>query len=292
MLKTLLSIRMKINSLYSLIKEQYNKKNYPLKICTDWDECLMPREAFSHWLFYKREVDDKITFEDFFKKFWSGAKVVYKGHRSEIIDSGIPEIEEIRKKDPEKCLNEIKEFARNDVDFYNRAPFLSFSEELLEAIKQGYVREVIFTTNWQKTPTKLGIVSNDPNKKGDPRKRIVFDRTFKKLPQCELQINAPQEKDAEGKFIEISRADWIKECHSDFDIFIDDNTNTLKKLHSYFPDKIYVYPNYNAIQEVISNGYSLPIIISKLRKEDFVCQEKDRVCEQQAQVIQIDSGKI
>ncbi|RUS26435.1 hypothetical protein BC938DRAFT_470772 [Jimgerdemannia flammicorona] len=37
----------KANCLYCFIKEQAKLKGRPLKIICDWDECLMPRDAFT-----------------------------------------------------------------------------------------------------------------------------------------------------------------------------------------------------------------------------------------------------
>ena len=232
----------------------------------------MSREAFSHYLFYKKKVDDSITFEHFFKKFWENAKVVYRGHSPKTIDSGITEIEEIRKNNPEKCLyDEIKYFARNDLDFYNQSPFLSLAQDLLNTVREGYVKEIVFTTLWAKPPAGLKMTSEDLEKEGDPRKRRRFENSFGKLPQCTMEINIPWEKDQKGEFIEVSRADWIKEYHPDFDIFIDDNLNTMKKVRkNHGADKVCVIPN---TTENFPKGCLLVSVnVISLKDEDFVYQ--------------------
>ena len=59
----------KVNCLYCLIKEQAKLKSRPLKIICDWDECLLPREVFSHYLYFQEVTGKKPPFTEFFKEF-------------------------------------------------------------------------------------------------------------------------------------------------------------------------------------------------------------------------------
>jgi len=87
--------------------------------------------------------------------------------------------------------DEIKYFARNDLDFYNQSPFLSLAQDLLNTVREGYVKEIVFTTLWAKPPAGLKMTSEDLEKEGDPRKRRRFENSFGKLPQCTMEINIP-----------------------------------------------------------------------------------------------------
>src|SRR3954466_6113939 len=76
--------------------------------------------------------------------------------------------------------NKLKELAKSRKDFYEKAPFLTISEELLLALKDNLIEKLVIITNFRKGK-KLGY--RDPNKV-DARKDKKFHSTFGKFPQC------------------------------------------------------------------------------------------------------------
>nr|CAG8593676.1 12474_t:CDS:2 [Entrophospora candida] len=60
---------------------------------------------------------------------------------------------------------------RTDTNFYEKVPYLSISEELVQSLKEGLISELIIVS---------GFISR--GKEGDPRKTISFANTFGKFP--------------------------------------------------------------------------------------------------------------
>ncbi|MEG7978702.1 MAG: hypothetical protein NY202_02055 [Mollicutes bacterium UO1] len=66
---------------------------------------------------------------------------------------------------------------KNELDFYENAPFLTLAKELLKLVKENKV-EVIFLSAYDK-----GAFAD-----GDSRKKKIFGKTFGKFSNCTLNL--------------------------------------------------------------------------------------------------------
>ncbi|RHZ37506.1 hypothetical protein [endosymbiont GvMRE of Glomus versiforme] len=210
-----------ITSLYNYYKNTPKK----LKIVCDWDEVIQACEPYALWLTplsekQKKEgyVDEGINFSEYFKVFWekwSEPWIEYSLYSSRLIPN----------EDKEKI--EQQQNIKNSPDFYQKAPFLTITKDLLKLIKEGKVSRLIFLSAYDKRKFPYG----------DGRKEWIFKETFDKvgyereddssktiLP-CYLELIG-FDSETQGQ----SKADWIKKNASDFDLVIDDNPYICKIL--------------------------------------------------------------
>jgi len=99
----------------------------------------------------------------------------------------------------------------------------------------------------------------------------LFEKTFAKFPVKKiLHLNKW------GNYTRTNRrrADWIKEEHSDFDIFVDDSPTIIKETMEVFansPEKVYCLPNYKFSRQLQApNVYHVETTVSDLKEEDFI----------------------
>jgi hypothetical protein len=130
-----------INSLYSLIKEQSEKKGRPLKIICDWDECLF---SFRPTLIYKFG-NINMPFKLFFEEFWENTIVTtdIEGNKKFTYDAiggakeaygKFKELSEERLKDVDKNADKYKW-----LNVVEEMSFLSVSEEMLRVLREDLV---------------------------------------------------------------------------------------------------------------------------------------------------------
>ncbi|KLL05269.1 MAG: hypothetical protein MRERV_3c098 [Mycoplasmataceae bacterium RV_VA103A] len=206
----------KIKSLYEIYKNTPKK----LKIICDWDEVIQVCESYAYWLVPsgkgERPIED---FSEWFGYFWEnriGGTIEYSSYGSKLKVGWYI-------KGKLKPQIEIK----NSPDFYQQAPFLTIAEDLLKLVKEGKVSRLIFLSAYDKRKFSHG----------DPRKEKIFKETFDKvgyphekkkdivvLP-CYLELIG-FDSETQGQ----SKADWIKQNASDFDLAIDDNPNICESL--------------------------------------------------------------
>ena len=209
-----------INSLYEHFKNSPKK----LKIVCDWDEVIQACEPFA---FFKRiketEKDWDWEFKRYFKDFWEPPLIVeYSPYDSKIKEDYDPEND-----NTSLVLARHREI-KNSPNFYQKAPFLTIAEDLLKLIKEDKVEKLIFLSAYDKRVFP----------KEDDRKWDIFDNTFQcfdgflvdedgKKTERRVKLKLiPFDSEQKGQ----TKADWIKQNASDFDIVIDDNPNICKKL--------------------------------------------------------------
>lgn len=142
---------------------------------------------------------------------------------------------------------------KNEPDFYQQTPFLTIAKELLKLLKEDKVEKLIFLSAYDKRKF--------PD--GDLRKKQIFRETFGKHPKCSLElIGFDSEK--HGK----SKAEWVKENASEFDLVIDDNPNILKKVLENNQQIKAVAPYYKGVVQS-EKVLLVKTSITNLGKEDF-----------------------
>ena len=124
--------------------------------------------------------------------------------------------------------------------FYDRTFFLSISKQLLLALKEDLIHELIIISARVKGRKNAG-----------KPKEAKFAKTFAHFPQCKLDLvetTVPKKTDEETNNYDgynPTRWDYINENISDFDIFIDDSSIILEEeTRKLLPDKTYVIPDY------------------------------------------------
>lgn len=258
-----------INSLYTLIKQKSQELERPLKVVSDLDECLIARAPHAYWKFLEQgEEKLQASFSDFFEDFWKKAEVEFHGYQSTFDMSSLNHDDS----NPQETWQAVKKISRENLEIYEKGIFLSYAEDLLRALKEGLIGQLIVAGNkspWHK---------NDLNLPGDPRKRRKLQKTFGKFSQFKFHVNDPVElSSSEQKEMEekgkktLTRYEWTKRFHSDFDIFVDDNAETAQNVADMFPDKPIVMPNYKCCVEQAKGGNILfiPNLVSDIKDKDF-----------------------
>lgn len=252
-----------INCLYEHFKDSPKK----LKIICDWSEVIQPYESFALWKTIK-EINNEypVNFTNFFTEFWKANDLDYSSFQKD--------------KAPKIKTRQIE--IKNSPNFYQEAPFLTIAEDLLRLIKEDKVEQLIFLSAYDKRKF--------PN--GDERKWEIFAETFGRIYKtdktkfshavqvhvCKLQLIGFDSKTQQGQ----TKADWIKENASDFDIFIDDNPNICKSIigsdylmgfERRFGGKSrmeVLAPHYPAIEnQHHPEALLIKTSVSDLKKEDF-----------------------
>ncbi|CFW92951.1 protein of unknown function [endosymbiont DhMRE of Dentiscutata heterogama] len=205
----------KITTLYNHFKNTPKK----LKIVCDWDEVIQACKPYALWKALRGEEREGEP-SGFFRGFWWKNIVEYFPYGSKLKEG-------IFEKDDFDRQKEIK----NSPDFYQQAPFLTIAEDLLKLIKEDKVEQLIFLSAYDRRKFP----------EGDERKSEMFKNSFGKIPldkylrqpfkeriDIELQL-IPFDNEEKGQ----TKADWIKQNASDFDIFIDDNPNICREIENY-----------------------------------------------------------
>jgi hypothetical protein len=160
-------------SLYELIKQEVKKKGRKIKVICDWDECLQPVNAFV--LYNSVKENENRKFADYFQDFSENKEVEmgfedtisYAKYRGEFRDKRLKNLQ----KQPggmEKIRQEFQKFKDRD-DFYEELPFLSISKDLLLALKERLINELLIVS------ASNGI-----------RKDTKFKKTFGLFPNVKL----------------------------------------------------------------------------------------------------------
>jgi len=241
-------------SLYELIKQEYQKKGRPLKIISDWDECL---QAFNAFVLYNSvKENENRNFTDYFRDFSENKEVemdfsdtvAFAKYKGEFRDERLKNLQ----KQPngiEKIKQEFKEFKEKD-NFYEKLPFLSISKDLLLALKEELIKELVIVS------ASNGI-----------RKDTKFKKTFGLFPNAKLFLEKTMSVSPNKK----PRQEWIKDEHPDFDIFIDDSLPIISNASKNMPSKLYVFPDYKCNRSIQKpNIYRVKQEVSDLKDEDFV----------------------
>ena len=152
-----------ITNLYEHFKDAPKK----LKIVCDWDEVIQACEPYATWLATAEEATKRFDLKDrkfssYFKNFWetSPPLVEYSSHDSKMK-------EQFDDTNYKERITRQKE-NKNSPNFYQQAPFLTITDDLLKLIKEDKVEELIFLSSYDKRVF--------PN--GDNRKQRIFDQTF------------------------------------------------------------------------------------------------------------------
>jgi hypothetical protein len=286
-------------------------KNAPkkLKIICDWDEVIQVHESYCLWKAIDAPNSPNNDFTWFFKEFWNKeGSIEYSPYGSKIKQNNLFA----------KGQEEIK----TSSDLYRNQPFLTVAEDLLKLIKEDKVEKLIFLSAYdkrkfpdgrRKCPDCFASTGDDTKKEdwepcekcpitsGDPRKLEIFLYTFNKFTKTTNEVNGkilPHnlqvaicklkligfDSETQGQ----TKADWIKENASDFDLVIDDNPNICKEVIksnlceeckycdvpcSECPEKqiTVIAPYYPAVAE--QHHPSVLLIktsVSDLKKEDFL----------------------
>jgi len=223
-----------IDSLHHLIKEEYQKKDRKLKVFCDWDEVIQPLEPKVYYEYHKEQE----LFKNYFRNFW---KQIAKTKRIITFSSyGSHAVSR------DENLTKIK----NDVDFYNKAPFLTIAKELLLALEDNLI-ELTF----------LSAYNQDDFPNGDERKAKKAKKIFGQFPQVKVDLTPFSSH--EPIFLK-----WqiLKNRYPDFDIFIDDNPNIITETQRNLPlDKIFVLPDYEYNKTVrYDNVFRLKSFVIKI----------------------------
>ncbi|MCE8162725.1 MAG: hypothetical protein I3273_01870 [Candidatus Moeniiplasma glomeromycotorum] len=236
-----------INCLYSHFKNSPQK----LKIVCDWDEVIQPHEPYALWR-AKNERSKKgknanflIPFTEFFKEFWEkDLEIVYFPYGSKIKE--------------DVSLSDYQQAIKNSPNFYQEAPFLTIAKELLMLIREGKVEKLIFLSAYDKRKFP----------QGDSRKKQIFGETFGHFPVCKLElVGFNNEKQG------VSKADWVKENASEFELVIDDNPTILKSILKNNPRLTACAPYYPSVKNKQAERVLLvKTSISDLKKEDIKLQ--------------------
>jgi len=80
----------------------------------------------------------------------------------------------------------LKKLFKNQKNFYAESPFLSIVEDLILALKEGLIEELVTITCFRKGKH---AEYRDPNKV-DARKEEKFQKTFAKFPHCKFEATA------------------------------------------------------------------------------------------------------
>ena len=235
-------------SLYELIKQKAKEKGGSLKIICDWDEVLKPLNPFVWHNLIKENnwcEGEANSFEEYFSDFWNNASFEYHERGQKTTNTRNKVIEEYRK-NPEVFQKKVREpFFKisKSSNFYDRSPWLSMAEELLLALKEDLINELV-------------IISATPDK--DWRKRKKFAKTFGKFPRTSINLIPYQ---APSLF----RWEWVRENHPDFDLFIDDSNLYVEKIKELFPNKCYALPNLTVnVSPVLKNKQNVYFVKQKV----------------------------
>ena len=201
-----------INSFYECFKNDANEFEKPKIVC-DWDEVIQAHEPFATWSVISKKSENS-NFVSFFREFWEKDYIKYSPYGSSVVNEIQKDIywkkEEIWSRDylGSKFIENQQKF-KNSPDFYQEAPFLSIAEELLNLIRGGKIKEIVFLSAYDKRKFRTG----------DPRKYQIFNDTFAKLNSAFISLQLIGfDNESEGA----NKADWIKENAFDFDLVIDD----------------------------------------------------------------------
>ncbi|RHZ37712.1 hypothetical protein [endosymbiont GvMRE of Glomus versiforme] len=207
-----------MNKTITTLYDHYKNTPKKLKIICDWDEVIQSLESYALYKEVHKEPIEKDYFPSYFEWFWEvEGEIKYSPYGSSIVDD-----DTITSRTREKQIQ-----IKNSPNFYQEAPFLTIAKELLKLIKEGKVSRLIFLSAYDKRKFPYG----------DGRKEWIFKETFDKvgyereddssktiLP-CYLELIG-FDSETQGQ----TKADWIKENASDFDLVIDDNPLICKSL--------------------------------------------------------------
>ena len=265
-----------MNKIIISLYDHYKNTNKKLKIVCDWDEVIQAHEPYAMWKLGEGQ-EQQVSFPKFFKHIWdTEGAICYSPYGSFVVLA------------PNRLEQQIQ--IKNSPNFYQQAPFLTIAKELLMLIKAGKVERLIFLSAYDKRKF--------PN--GDPRKHKIFKETFRKLNG--FKNKKSQGKDCKNKEVELAffipsielqligfdskekgqtKADWIKENASDFDIVIDDNPiicgNIVHMAEVWKNNLVVIAPYYPAAAEQHSKLTLLvKTSVSDLTKEDFKDYGKDK----------------
>jgi hypothetical protein len=250
-----------MENLYQIIKQKSQEKGRPLKVVSDWDECIQPVNPY---VWYKlvelkgwNENQPLPSFEEWFNNFWKEARMEFKEEGIRTKCTPIKEVEEFRG-DKEKFEEEVrKPFFKilNDENYYEEAPFLTIAKNLSKACNEGLISELVFIS------TTAGV--------GNGRKRTVCKKYFTDAYIC-LRPQGHHTNTGELRW------KWAKNNHPDFDVFIDDHPNIIKDFKANFSDdKILVMPDYPIVEAIegiyrVQSKPEISLQIAKIAKNDFV----------------------
>ena len=268
------------NKIIKSLYEHYKNTPKKLKIVCDWDEVIQTTEPYCLSRASEKMMHDKegvkcpsfscINFSEFFEGFWGGKL------GNEVVMEYSPYGSGLKIRGNYKELEKEYEKVASFPDFYQQAPFLTIAEDFLKLIKEDKVEKLIFLST------------------GDERKREVFRETFGKLAQfipfgkLLPASDVWSRKTALKKNIQLhlisdyypeirTKADWIKQNASDFDVVIDDNPNICKSLIESMGSSENCLKNGGCIEcdeeiEVIAPHY--PAVESQHHKEVLLVENK------------------
>jgi len=173
-----------------------------------------------------------IPFEQFFHNFWEGTTISgnsnlwdgsemenYRGTEEE--KKAVMEFEQRRqerKNNPELYLGSFYDSPER----FN-SPYTSTAKELLQALKEDLVSELVIVTSFRK--------DNQGNSKIDQflerevsMKKAKINKAFGQFPQFKLEYQEVQQVMGRNK---PHRWETIQENHSDFDLFVNDNSHQI-----------------------------------------------------------------
>lgn len=273
----------KVSSLYELIKKISEEEKRPLKIVSDWDDCLQPFRPYAFFL----SCPDKVKggFKEFFDRFWEKSSlvdVITPGEDNKTTKSGNQIGNYSGDPEEKKAIEEFEAAraeARKDIKNYNfysipnwyfKTPWLSTAEDLLKCLKEGLISELILTSSYPKGENTEYI--NESAKTLTEEKIARIKKTFGNFPQVKCCMEGYHRK-AKGGFYP-HRWEIIRDKWSDFDLFIDDNPFIIKECCEKIPgSKKYAINDYGSNRQVEElqrdNVYFVATHVSTLKDSDF-----------------------
>jgi diadenosine tetraphosphate (Ap4A) HIT family hydrolase len=259
-------------SFYSLIKKTYQEKNHPIKIISDWDECIQPLKPMAVYEFGEGKLG---TFEEFFKLFWESAVVEGSPSRE---NTGISKLEgDENVKEAHRKYSEMRKTMRDSLENYQKSlyghsrrwkvPLTLIGEGIYKGLKEGLISELLVISSYR---------AGRPNNIEGKRDKI--QRTFGKFLQTRIELTEIAKRN--GKFSP-RRWERIKEIMPDFDILVDDSKGVIKECQENLPSgKVYAAPDYNANRD-LKNTHLVSVGLSNIKDEDFNSQasKKCTLCE-------------
>jgi hypothetical protein len=252
-----------INSLYEFIKEQKEKKNKPLKIICDWDDCIQP---FDPWIIFQvsPDKDNLDKFEDYFQAYFNKDAAKNK--------EAAEFVEKVKK---EKLTGSYYDqlIDKHGCNWkYEVTPFTTIAEDLLKALKEDLIDELLIISSyayWYEGGSRPSSAPRILKMLKSKTKKVL--ESFGKSTNCTFEHTEMSRDKATKKLIP-ERFERIKMLCPEFDIFIDDREKQITETAKHFSsDKSYVLPAYdNCNSTQAPNIYRVKTSISNIKDSDFV----------------------
>jgi hypothetical protein len=264
----------------------------------DWDDTIQLVRPMVIWLNTSLSKNNS-SIKEFATRFWENSVLIPNRPSASIIGEyhGSPEekeaVEEFEKKRSESRKNPEKHIFNPIDDFYNKTPFLSTADDLLKALKEGLISEIVLISCYRKGKNQKnqdeqiykrvlsGVTAINKNAEKTTKEKVAkIEKTFGKLPQTKIEMTAmtrPSIGDKKSPEFKPYRWEVLRDKYPDFDILIDDNPQIIKECAENLPsDKAFALCDYRCNRGIVKadNVYMFPVTVSDIKDEDFVISTK------------------